>query len=382
MYHFFDVNIAKKIGVNPAIILHNIYYWIDHNKKNEKNFYDNNYWTYNSIKAFEKQFPYMSSSQIRNNLKKLIDDGYIITGNYNSSSYDRTMWYAITDKAKALFEYESSICQNQQMDIDKITNGNIQNNKPIPDNNTDNNTNNIKKDISNDISKESELSLNCVVNDFFDADNKSAIEKKKEQYKRNFDYLKEMIGKLYNRRADTEWSDNENTKLKVISKRKNCIDEFESIKKLYESGYEFKRRDAKTLINNWVCEFDRSNDEKNYGRTINANTNFTTQQKPKPFYAHRDNEYDARKRGCRVNEYDHIGMWSKIIDGKKYLFINDNYALDGSEMIEDNNKVKRFRNPEGHEFEIDFTKGYAQFNGLDNPVWNEYKKNYGDMFQW
>lgn len=132
--HSFDIDIAKIYGVNAAILLKHIGHWIDKNKANGKHFYDGNYWTYNSVKAFKELFPYMSEKVIRNTLKKLEDDGIIITGNYNKVAYDRTTWYALTEKGKSIFLLG-------KMEIDERENGNIQKGEPIPYINTDNNTN-------------------------------------------------------------------------------------------------------------------------------------------------------------------------------------------------------------------------------------------------
>lgn len=126
MKHFFDVEIAEKYGVNAAILLENIAYWIRKNEANGTNFFDGNYWTYNSNRAFLELFPYMSERQIRTALQKLQDDGLIITGNYNDKPYDRTLWYALTEKGK-------SICQNGGIHSVKMTNGSCQNDRPIPD---------------------------------------------------------------------------------------------------------------------------------------------------------------------------------------------------------------------------------------------------------
>ena len=48
MKHIFDVDIAKEYGVNEAVILESMNYWIQKNKANGKHFYEGEYWTYNS----------------------------------------------------------------------------------------------------------------------------------------------------------------------------------------------------------------------------------------------------------------------------------------------------------------------------------------------
>ena len=56
--HYFDVKIAEKYGVNCAILLQHIWHCVRKNEANEKNFYDGNYWTYNSARAFSEMFPH------------------------------------------------------------------------------------------------------------------------------------------------------------------------------------------------------------------------------------------------------------------------------------------------------------------------------------
>ena len=128
--HIFDVRIAKRYGVNCAVILQNIWHWVQKNETNGTNFYDGAYWTYNSTKAFAVQFPYLSKKQIETALKKLRDEKIIMTGNYNTMKYDRTLWYAITEKGK-------SILLAGEMDLTNNVNGFPSDVTPIPDINTD-----------------------------------------------------------------------------------------------------------------------------------------------------------------------------------------------------------------------------------------------------
>lgn len=93
----FDAEIAAEYGVDNAIMIWNLQYWIEHNEANGKHFYDGRTWTFNSVDAFSKIFSFWSKGQIRRILNSLIEKGVILTGNYNSSAYDRTTWYAFTD---------------------------------------------------------------------------------------------------------------------------------------------------------------------------------------------------------------------------------------------------------------------------------------------
>lgn len=134
MQHSFDIDIAKDYGILEAVILNNMYFWIIKNKANNVNYYDGSYWTFNSSRAFSELFPYASQRQIQLALKKLIDEGILKTGNYNKSAYDRTLWYAFTQKGKC-------IMQKCKMDYTEKGNGLHENVQPIPDINTDINTN-------------------------------------------------------------------------------------------------------------------------------------------------------------------------------------------------------------------------------------------------
>ena len=127
--HFFDIKVAELYGVNCAVILENIYYWIEHNKANGTNFHDGRFWTFNSTKAFKELFPYLSKKQIETALNKLRDAGILVTGNYNQLKYDRTLWYAITEKGY-------SILLRGEMEMTAVENGNDTEVTPIPNINT------------------------------------------------------------------------------------------------------------------------------------------------------------------------------------------------------------------------------------------------------
>ena len=102
MEHSFDIEVAKELGVNCAVILKHIYFWVEKNKANDKNFFDGRYWTYNSVKAFEEIFPYLTNKQIRGALDRLSEHGLIMVGCYNEDPYDKTLWYSVTDKGNSI----------------------------------------------------------------------------------------------------------------------------------------------------------------------------------------------------------------------------------------------------------------------------------------
>ena len=135
MVYQFDSDLAEQYGVEEAIMIANLMYWIRKNEANGKHYHDGRYWTYNSIEAFVSLFPFWSKKQIRRILQSLVDKEVIVLGNYNSSTYDRTTWYA----------FGNSMLLNGKIHLPKWENGSAQMGKPIPDiENTDiENTDNI-----------------------------------------------------------------------------------------------------------------------------------------------------------------------------------------------------------------------------------------------
>lgn len=98
MNHSFDIETAKKYGVEEAVFIENMRFWIAKNMANERHFYDGRYWTYNSAKAFTQLFPYWSASQVNRIIKKLELAGVLLSGNFNQSAYDRTKWYSLNEE--------------------------------------------------------------------------------------------------------------------------------------------------------------------------------------------------------------------------------------------------------------------------------------------
>ena len=148
MIYPLDSELAKEIGVLEAIILVQFRYWIERNIANEQNYHDGNWWTYNSMVAFQRMFPFASEKSIRNALKHLEEKGLIITGNYNKLQYDRTKWYALTPLGITHTDnFTDSIRQKGQMETAKRANGNGKKGRPIPNKETNKETKNISSSL-------------------------------------------------------------------------------------------------------------------------------------------------------------------------------------------------------------------------------------------
>lgn len=83
-----------------------------------------------------------------------------------------------------------------------------------------------------------------------------------ETYKSNLSELTSRINKLFNRTESTLWNGLEITELQIVAKRPGVLDELSAIERLYNSGYEFRRKTIKNLLENWTFELDLANNIK------------------------------------------------------------------------------------------------------------------------
>lgn len=106
----FRPKLACAIGLHEAIIVNQIEYWIGQIKKwkepkeRDRHFQDGKWWVYNSLEEWHEQFPYMTKDLIQRKLSKLKKDGILFaTAEYNTASFDRTLWYSINyDRLKEI----------------------------------------------------------------------------------------------------------------------------------------------------------------------------------------------------------------------------------------------------------------------------------------
>jgi hypothetical protein len=162
----FDPEIAKNIGVEEALMYSNIEYWCEKNKANNKNYFNNYYWTYNCTKAFIILFPFWTEKQIRRIIKNLEEGEYIKSGNFNKSKYDKTKWYTTFCKNDDIDKINQEIkpiknidelLPNKEFDLSKWANETFQMGRPIPNNKPNNKHKGIdhpSKTIKKDIAKE------------------------------------------------------------------------------------------------------------------------------------------------------------------------------------------------------------------------------------
>lgn len=97
MNFHFDGAVAEMYGVDGAVFISRLQFWIEKNAANDRHYHEGRYWTYNSLRAMEKLFPFWSRRQIERIVKNLKDKGVLLTANYARDSHDRTLFYALDE---------------------------------------------------------------------------------------------------------------------------------------------------------------------------------------------------------------------------------------------------------------------------------------------
>jgi len=93
--HCFDVGIAKKLGVQAAVVYQHIQYWVNTNRAKNKGFHDGRFWMYETIKEMADFFEYLTERQIRYAIYALCEAGLIEKSHHASNKFDRVTWYTI-----------------------------------------------------------------------------------------------------------------------------------------------------------------------------------------------------------------------------------------------------------------------------------------------
>lgn len=96
--HTFDTGYAIAYGVDEAIMIRNLQFFITANANRGHNFREGRYWTYDKLEDFTNHFPYWSMKQVRRILASLISQEVIIKGEFNKFWCNRTQWYAFKNQ--------------------------------------------------------------------------------------------------------------------------------------------------------------------------------------------------------------------------------------------------------------------------------------------
>ena len=111
--HSLNVKVAEVVGVNKALLLQYIEFWVEKNRANDVGIYEGKAWVYHTANGFAQIFPYMKPNTICKYLIELENDGYIVSMKNPDKSKNRnnqTKFYTLTQK---YFEIMASKNQNE-----------------------------------------------------------------------------------------------------------------------------------------------------------------------------------------------------------------------------------------------------------------------------
>lgn len=119
--------LALRIGINEAIVLQQICYWLEDTTAGIE--YDGKRWVYNSISAWNEQFPWWTAKTIQRTVSSLKKMGLIYVEQLKKRQHDQTNYYAINYASPLLADTDNlslsrvTNCPNrkgQSVPMDKV----------------------------------------------------------------------------------------------------------------------------------------------------------------------------------------------------------------------------------------------------------------------
>ncbi|ETI69900.1 conserved phage C-terminal domain-containing protein [Neobacillus vireti] len=107
-------SLAAKIGLNEAVVLQQIHYWLGISKHK----IEGRTWVYNTYEEWQKQLPFWSVSTIKRAIRSLEMLGLLLSENWNQMKMDKTKWYSIA--YEKLQEFEDSLPESQSAPIKEL----------------------------------------------------------------------------------------------------------------------------------------------------------------------------------------------------------------------------------------------------------------------
>ena len=142
MKHFFSIEAAGAVGINAALVLENIAFWVRQNGAAGRNMHKGAAWTYGSVREIAERFPYLSEKQVRGALDRLQEAELIKADNFNKMRYDRTKWYTLTAEGERITARGDTTDEEGPKEPPAGANGKASNVVTIPD---------IKPDLKPDL---------------------------------------------------------------------------------------------------------------------------------------------------------------------------------------------------------------------------------------
>ena len=197
--------LAKEIGLNEAIVLQQMHYWLNMSKHD----YDDKKWIYNSYTKWVLQFPFWSESTVKRAIGSLEKQNLLFIGNYNKAGFDKTKWYSI-NYGELNKRVTRPSGQNDPTIGSKWTDDEFNLNRPIPETTTENTT---------------------------ETKNTTSRNSTRTPYKEIIDYLNEKTGRNYKHTAKANQ--------RVIKARMNEGYTLEDFKTVIDKKYDEWNNDTK-----------------------------------------------------------------------------------------------------------------------------------------
>lgn len=160
-------SLATKIGLNQAIFLQQLHWWLGHSRHVHKG----KKWVYNTKKEWAQQFPFWSEKTLERVIKDLKDGEWILTDNFNVLSFDRTLWYTVNYQKLREIE-DGALGQNDLMETPNQSNST--DNMTVP-----NRQNDLMGEDNMTVSQEDNLGVTIPKDNHKNTQKKTTKEKKK-----------------------------------------------------------------------------------------------------------------------------------------------------------------------------------------------------------
>ena len=73
--HSLNVKVAEVVGVNKALLLQYIEFWVEKNRANNVGIYEGKAWVYHTAKGFAQIFPYETKHEMKTYIFHLVGVG-------------------------------------------------------------------------------------------------------------------------------------------------------------------------------------------------------------------------------------------------------------------------------------------------------------------
>lgn len=113
----FQPALAMAVGVNEAIFLQQLHYWLE----KSKHLKNGRYWVYNTYEQWRAQFPFWSVETLKRIFKSLKEQNIVFIEKLSESKLDHTNWFSINYDELNKLEVIHSPGGNQQIDQVKMT---------------------------------------------------------------------------------------------------------------------------------------------------------------------------------------------------------------------------------------------------------------------